>query len=98
MDNIELKEAAKRKLRKRSKDDLDKEIIRLIEVAKADMKRIGVAEGFLNNPSDALIIDAILIYVQANYELDENHERLMESYKMALTKIKGGKYKTCTRE
>lgn len=90
----ELKAAAKLRARKMSSDALDKDVYRHLDFAIADLKRIGVAEEFLKNPEDPLIIEAALTYVKANYSMDSNHERLMNNYNMILTKIKGGDYKS----
>lgn len=90
----ELKAAAKLRARKMSSDALDEDIYRHLDFAIADLKRIGVAEEFLKNPEDPLIIEAALTYVKANYSMDSNHERLMNNYNMILTKIKGGDYKS----
>lgn len=86
----ELKAAAKLRTRKMSTDELDEDIFRYVDFALADLKRIGVAEEYLKAPEDPLIIEAVLTYVKANYSMDANHERLMNSYNMILTKIKGG--------
>ena len=77
-----------------SSDALDEDVYRHLDFAIADLKRIGVAEEFLKNPEDPLIIEAALTYVKANYSMDSNHERLMNNYNMILTKIKGGDYKS----
>ena len=90
----ELKAAAKLRARKMSSDALDEDVYRHLDFAIADLKRIGVAEEFLKNPEDPLIIEAALTYVKANYSMDANHERLMNNYNMILTKIKGGDYKS----
>lgn len=90
----ELKAAAKLRARKMSSDALDEDVYRHLDFAIADLKRIGVAEEFLKNPEDPLIIEAALTYVKANYSMDSNHERLMNNYNMILTKIKGGGYKS----
>ncbi len=90
----ELKAAAKLRARKMSSDALDEDVYRHLDFAIADLKRIGVAEEFLENPEDPLIIEAALTYVKANYSMDSNHERLMNNYNMILTKIKGGDYKS----
>lgn len=90
----ELKAAAKLRARKMSSDALDEDVYRHLDFAIADLKRIGVAEEFLKNPEDPLIIEAALTYVKANYSIDSNHERLMNNYNMILTKIKGGDYKS----
>lgn len=90
----ELKAAAKLRARKMSSDALDEDVYRHLDFAIADLKRIGVAEEFLKNPEDPLIIEAALTYVKANYSMDSNHERLMNNYNMILTKVKGGDYKS----
>ena len=90
----ELKAAAKLRARKMSSDALDEDVYRHLDFAIARPKRIGVAEEFLKNPEDPLIIEAALTYVKANYSMDSNHERLMNNYNMILTKIKGGDYKS----
>lgn len=90
----ELKAAAKLRVRKMSADDLDADVFRYIDFALADLKRIGVPEEYLEAPEDPLIIEAVLTYVKANYSVDANHERLMNSYNMILTKIKGGDYRS----
>ena len=90
----ELKAAAKLRARKMSSDALDEDVYRHLDFAIADLKRIGVAEEFLKNPEDPLIIEAALTYVKANDSMDSNHERLMNNYNMILTKIKGGDYKS----
>lgn len=90
----ELKDAAKVRARKMSTDALDEDVFRHLDFAMADLKRIGVAEGYLQAPEDPLIVEAVLTYVKANYSMDSNHERLMNNYNMILTKIKGGDYKS----
>ena len=89
----ELKAAAKLRTRKMS-NELDEDVFRYVDFALADLKRIGVAEEYLKAPEDPLIIEAVLTYVKANYSMDANHERLMNSYNMILTKIKGGEYRS----
>ena len=90
----ELKAAAKLRARKMSTDALDEDVFRHRDFAMADLKRIGVAEEYLENPEDPLIVEAVLTYVKANYSMDSNHERLMNNYNMILTKIKGGDYRS----
>ena len=85
----ELKAAAKLRTRKMSTDELDEDVFRYVDFALADLKRIGVAEEYLKAPEDPLIIEAVL-----TYSMDANHERLMNSYNMILTKIKGGEYRS----
>lgn len=86
---------AKLRVRKSSSDDLDKDVGQLVEVALADLKRIGVHESYLDPKKikDPLIIEAVLVYVSANFGNSENQEKLMKSYDMILTKIKGGGYR-----
>ncbi len=86
-------EAAKTRIRKTNSDNLDNDVRQLAEVAIEDLKRIGVSDNFLSDCSNALIKEAILVYVKANYGDNPDREKLMESYKMILTKIKGGKFK-----
>lgn len=88
----ELRAAAKLRTRKMSTDELDADVFRYVDFALADLRRIGVAEEYLKEPKDPLIIEAVLTYVRANYSMDANHERLMNSYNMILIKIKGGDY------
>ncbi len=90
----ELKAAAKLRARKMSTDELDDDVFRYVDFVLADLKRIGVAEEYLTAPEDPLVIEAVLTYVRANYSMDGNHERLMNSYNMILTKIKGGEYRS----
>lgn len=90
----ELKAAAKIRARKMSTDALDEDVFRYMDFAIADLRRIGVAEEYLQAPEDPLIVEAVLTYVKANYSMDSNHERLMNNYNMILTKIKGGDYKS----
>lgn len=90
----ELKAAAKVRARKMSTDALDEDVFRHLDFALADLKRIGVAEEYLQAPEDPLIVEAVLTYVKANYSMDSNHERLMNNYNMILTKIKGGDYRS----
>ena len=90
----ELVDAAKLRVRKLSNDALDEDVKTHVDFVLADLKRIGVAEEYLKAPEDPLIIEAVLTYVKANYSMDANHERLMNSYNMILTKIKGGEYRS----
>ena len=91
----ELVDAAKLRVRKLSNDALDEDVKTHVDFVLADLKRIGVnEEKYLKAPEDPLIIVAVLTYVKANYSMDANHERLMNSYNMILTKIKGGEYRS----
>jgi len=46
----------------------------------------------LSDCADPIIREAVLTYVNANYGSNPDSEKLMASYDMLLTKIKGGKY------
>lgn len=83
---------ARLRLRKSLKNQLDDDVEQLIKAAICDIKRIGVADKYLTEP-DALIREAILTFVDANYENNPDSEKLMRSYDMYLVKIKGGNYK-----
>lgn len=85
-----LLEAAKLRVRKISSDILDDDIEQLVNFALCDLKRIGVCDEWIENP-DAIIKEAVLVYVKANYGRSPD-EKLMKSYNMILTKIKGGNY------
>jgi hypothetical protein len=81
MTEKELIAAAKMRVRKLSNDDLDSDIGQLVNVALADLKRIGVDyETYLKSPSDPLIVEAVLLYVQANYGNPDNREQLAAAY------------------
>ncbi|MBR5157819.1 MAG: hypothetical protein IKW59_08645 [Clostridia bacterium] len=88
----DLLNAAKMRVRKTRSNVLDDDIKQLAEVAIADLKRIGVSDKFLSDCADPIIREAVLTYVNANYGSNPDSEKLMASYDMLLTKIKGGKY------
>lgn len=88
----DLLNAAKTRVRKTRSNVLDDDIKQLAEVAIADLKRIGVSDKFLSDCADPIIREAVLTYVNANYGSNPDSEKLMASYNMLLTKIKGGKY------
>ncbi len=94
MTKKELVAKAKLRIRKTSKDVLDKDVGQLVEVALADLKRIGVNNAYLDEAdiSDPLIIEAVLLYCKANFGSPENQEKLNAAYEMMCTKIKGGGY------
>lgn len=92
MTREELIAKAKLRLRKSSADTLDEDVGQLVDVALTDLKRIGVKKRFLTDIKDPLLIEAVLVYVNANFGNPENHGQLMESYNMICTKIKGGGY------
>ena len=88
----DLLNAAKTRVRKTRSNVLDDDIKQLAEVAIADLKRIGVSDKFLSDCADPIIREAVLTYVNAYYGSNPDSEKLMASYDMLLTKIKGGKY------
>ena len=92
MADAKLVEAAKLRIRKTQADALDEDVSQLIEVAIADLKRIGVSESFLSDITDPILREAVITYTNANYGANSEHERLMNCYNMLLIKIKGGKY------
>lgn len=71
-------------------DALDEDVRQYVNFALADLERIGVPSSDLENP-DALLSEAVLVYVQANFG-ESVDEKLMQSYNMMLTKIKGSKH------
>lgn len=90
----ELLHAAKIRVRKTAADDLDSDVSRLIDTVFADLKRIGVDPSWTENPSDPLIVEAVLSYVKANFSITDQYPVLNGIYETNLTKIKGAsKYK-----
>lgn len=89
-----LYEAARLRVRKTANDNLDEDIKRIVDTAIADLRRIGVRDEWLKNPSDPLIVEAVLSYVKANYSIDTNAYPVLSGiYDMNIIKIKGdGKY------
>lgn len=96
MTKEELIAKAKLRIRKSSNDDLDEDVGQLVEVALADLKRIGVQSSYLEELTDPLVVEAALVYAKANFGNPENHNELMASYDMICTKIKGGGYHRST--
>ncbi len=90
MTKKELIEKAKLRVRKMSTDKLDEDVGQLVEVALADLSRVGVHESYLKNIRNPLLVEAILLYASANFGSPENRADLTASYNMMLTKIKGG--------
>lgn len=90
----ELYQAARLRVRKSIADDLDQDVQRVADAAIADLKRIGVNDAWLDEPSDPLIVEVILSYVKANYSIDTDAYPVLSGiYDMNITKIKGdGKY------
>lgn len=86
----ELYDAAKLRVRKRISDDLDQDVKNAVNAAIADLKRIGVADSWLDTPEDPLIVEAVLSYVKANYSIDTTAYPVLSGiYDMNITKIKG---------
>lgn len=94
MTKKELIERAKLRIRKSSSDDLDQDVGQLVEVALADLRRMGVNALYLEetNITDPLITEAVLLYVKANFGTPERQSELIAAYEMMCTKIKGGGY------
>lgn len=69
MNKTELIAKAKLRCRKMSADILDEDIGQLVNVVLADLKRIGVHSSYLDpeNITDPLIIEAVLVYTDANF-------------------------------
>lgn len=86
----ELYKAAKLRVRKTRTDSLDEDVQRIVDAALADLKRIGIQDGWLKNVSDPLIIETVLSYVRANYAIDTlQYPTLAGIYDMHLIKLKG---------
>ena len=94
MTEKELIAKAKLRVRKTSNDVLDEDVGQLVAVALADLKRIGVHQDYLDpeNITDPLIIEAVLVYTDANFGHTESRSELMAAYNMICTKTKGGGY------
>lgn len=94
MTKEELIAKAKLRIRKTSKDVLDEDVGQLVEVALADLKRIGVHADYLveTDIKDPLIIEAVLLYTKAHFGTPDNKSEMIASYDMMCTKIKGGGY------
>lgn len=94
MTKEELIAKAKLRIRKTSNDMLDEDVGQLVEVALADLKRIGVHSSYLDTTDikDHLIIEAVLLYCHANFGSPDNQTQLLASYDAMCTKIKGGGY------
>lgn len=86
----ELYQAARLRVRKAVSDDLDADVRRVADTAIADMKRIGIDDSWLSNPSDPLIVETVLSYVKANYSIDTNAYPILSGiYNLNITKLKG---------
>lgn len=82
MTKEELIAKAKLRVRKTSKDVLDEDVGQLVAVALEDLKRIGVHSDYLteNNITNPLIIEAVLLYVNAYFGTPENQTELVASW------------------
>lgn len=86
----ELYQAARLRVRKAIPDDLDADVRRVADTAIADLKRIGVHDSWLSEPSDLMIVETVLSYVKANYSIDTNAYPILSGiYDLNVTKIKG---------
>ena len=86
----ELYQAARLRVRKAISDDLDADVRRVADTAIADLKRIGVHETWLSEPSDPMIVETVLSYVKANYSIDTNAYPILSGiYDLNVTKLKG---------
>lgn len=90
MTKEELISKAKLRVRKMSTDKLDDDVGQLVEVALADLSRVGVRKEYLEDIENPLLVEAVLLYTDANFGSPENRAALMASYDMMITKIKGG--------
>ncbi|MDF2985730.1 MAG: putative phage packaging-like protein [Eubacterium sp.] len=64
---------------------LDSDIQQLIDEALDDIKRIGIDTSTVTPLTEG----AVLCYVKANFGNNPDRDKLMESYNMYLTKLKG---------
>lgn len=86
----ELYQAARLRVRKAIPDGLDADVRRVADTAIADMKRIGIDDSWLSEPSDPLIVETVLSYVKANYSIDTNAYPILSGiYDMNITRLKG---------
>ena len=85
---------AKLRIRKTSSDLQHEDLGQLVEVALADLKRIGELSSYLDvaDIKDPLFIEAVLLYSHANFGSPDNQTQLLASYNAMCTKIKGGGY------
>ena len=100
MTKEELIAKAKIRIRKTSNDILDEDVGQLVEVALTDLKRIGVNSAYLDEADikAPLIIEAVLVYCNANFGNPDNQEKLLAAYDTICTKIKGGGYHRAVSE
>ena len=100
MTKEELIAKAKIRIRKTSNDILDEDVGQLVEVALTALKRIGVNSAYLDEADikDPFIIEAVLVYCNANFGNPDNQEKLLAAYDTICTKIKGGGYHRAVSE
>lgn len=84
----ELVRAARLRARKTKVNALDEDIKTYIDFVLSDLERIGVPKSLLLEPTDPILINAILTYVRAFYPLDSNHDRWMAAYDRIIVKVK----------
>lgn len=73
----------------RSTESFDSEIKRLIEVARCDLVLHGILSEKANDESDPLIMQAVTLYLRAEFNLEpdyaDNYRKAYESLKIALS-------------
>lgn len=73
----------------RSSESFDNEIKRLIEAARCDLVLHGILSEKANDESDLLIMQAVTLYLRAEFNLEpdyaDNYRKAYESLKIALS-------------
>lgn len=73
----------------RSSESFDSEIKRLIEAARCDLALSGILTDKANDESDPLIMQAVTLYLRAEFNLEpdyaDNYRKAYESLKIALS-------------
>lgn len=73
----------------RSSESFDSEIKRLIEAARCDLVLHGILSEKANDESDPLIMQAVTLYLRAEFNLEpdyaDNYRKAYESLKIALS-------------
>lgn len=73
----------------RSSESFDSEIKRLIEAARCDLVLHGILSEKANDESDLLIMQAVTLYLRAEFNLEpdyaDNYRKAYESLKIALS-------------
>ena len=88
MKDNDLLNAAKLRAGKSSTNILDEDLQREIEFCIDDLRRIGVAESYLDDP-EGMILAAIFARVRAYYCMDGYFDKWKACYDETITKIKG---------